>query len=69
MDNQKHLTDEDMEAILLLAVQETSVTSSDDVRERLRDVADELGITPEQLSVAESKYLASQENLLSFGLM
>lgn len=65
---QKPLTEEDMEAILLLAVQESSDASSSDIRARLHDVADELGITPEQLSAAESKYMANQESLPLFRL-
>ncbi|MEZ5163076.1 MAG: hypothetical protein R2688_04870 [Fimbriimonadaceae bacterium] len=63
MDDQKHLTEDDMEAILLLAVQESSEASTQDIRVRLSDVATELGITPEQLAAAEAKHLASKSQL------
>ena len=63
MDNPKSLTEEDMEAILLLAVQESSEISTQEIRARLHDVADELGITSEQLRAAEAKYLAVKSQM------
>lgn len=53
--NDKHLrTDEDLEAILRLAVQ--SPADSRELRQRLADSAAELGVTPEQLAHAEETY-------------
>ncbi|MBS1708923.1 MAG: 2TM domain-containing protein [Armatimonadetes bacterium] len=54
-EEQEHLqSDEDMEAILRLAVRRSPF--DDDLRSRLRQTADELGITPEQLAAAEAEY-------------
>lgn len=48
-------SDEDVEAILRLAVRGSS-TTGENLRERLTAAANELGITPEQLAAAEKRY-------------
>ncbi len=54
-DGQEHLrTEEDLEAILRLAVRNSPVDG--DLRDRLNQSAAELGITPEQLAAAEAEY-------------
>lgn len=52
----EHLrTDEDIEAILRLAVQQTG-TESESLRTRLMATAEEIGLTPEQVAAAEEAY-------------
>jgi Flp pilus assembly protein TadB len=53
-------TDEDVEGILRLAVQQTSVDSAD-LRSRLNLSAAELGISEEHLRLAESQYFEEKE--------
>lgn len=53
-------SDEDVEAILRLAIREES-SSTGDLRQRLKDAAGELGISEEQLAAAEKKYKAERE--------
>lgn len=56
MPDSEHLrSDEDVEAILRLAVRGTD-TSSDQLRDRLKAAADELGISEDQLARAEEQY-------------
>lgn len=57
---EEHLrSDEDIEAILHLAVQQNS-SGSEDLRARLQSAADELGLTPEQIQAAEEAYRAEK---------
>jgi len=59
---EEHLkSDDDIEAILHLAVQQTS-SGSEDLRARLLSAADELGLTPEQIEAAEVAYRAEQSS-------
>ena len=53
-------SDEDVEAILRLAVQQ-SATDSASLRERMRATANELGITDAQLAAAEEAYRREME--------
>ncbi len=53
-------TDEDVEAILRLAVQQPSIDSAD-LRSRLTHSAAELGISEEQLRLAEAQYFEEKE--------
>ncbi|MFM9874422.1 MAG: hypothetical protein ACKVQS_13280 [Fimbriimonadaceae bacterium] len=53
-------TDEDVEGILRLAVQQTTVDTAD-LRSRLSLSAEELGITEEQLKLAETQYFEEKE--------
>lgn len=60
MASEEHLkTDDDVEAILKLAIRKSS--SSPALRERLQMSAEELGISPEQLAQAEQEYYAQKE--------
>ncbi|MEZ5163072.1 MAG: 2TM domain-containing protein [Fimbriimonadaceae bacterium] len=53
---EEHLqSDDDLEAILKIAVREGTGTTAD-LRDRLQMAADELGLSPEQLAAAEEKY-------------
>lgn len=57
----EHLrSDEDVEAILRLAVQQSG-TSGDDLRSRLMATADELGLTEAQVLAAEEAYRRQKE--------
>lgn len=59
---EEHLrSDDDIEAILHLAVQQNS-SGSEDLRARLLSAADELGLTPEQIEAAEEAYRAEKES-------
>lgn len=58
-DELKLKSDEDVEAILRLAIQKASPTD-DALRDRLKSAADELGITPEQLAAAEEEFRAQK---------
>lgn len=60
MSDEQLRTDEDVEAILRLAVQQSS-TSTEDLRSRLTMSAAELGISEEQLLRAESEYFREKE--------
>lgn len=64
-DSQDHLkTDDDVEEILRLAIRQSGA-SSDELRQRLEQSAQELGISPEQLAAAEAQYRAEQEALIA----
>lgn len=53
---EEHLqSDDDLEAILKIAVRQGSESTAD-LRDRLQMAADELGLSPEQLAAAEEKY-------------
>jgi len=57
---QEHLqSEEDLEQILRLAVRRSPFDG--DLRARLRQNADELGITPEQLAAAEAEYALQKQ--------
>ena len=62
-DDQHLQSEEDVEAILRLAVQQSGEAPVD-LRQRLQSTADELGITPEQLAVAEKEYRAKRDTEL-----
>lgn len=58
----EHLkSDEDVEQILRLAVQMPGGMGSEDLRSRLNAVAEEMGISPEQLQQAEEQYRAEKD--------
>jgi hypothetical protein len=66
---EEHLqSDDDIEAILRLAVHQSS-SSTGDLRARLMATADELGLTPEQVAAAEEAYrnerMVESERVLS----
>lgn len=52
--------DEDVEAILRIAVKQTGISGGQSLRERLLAAADELGLTPEQIAEAERQYFEEQ---------
>ncbi len=59
----EHLrSDEDVEQILRIAVKMPGGAGSTDLRSRLNEVAEELGITPEQLAEAERQYAAEKDH-------
>jgi len=58
--------DEDVEAILRIAVKQTGVSGGQSLRERLNAAADELGLTPEQVAEAEKKYFIEQQEKAEF---
>lgn len=60
MADERLMRDEDVEEILRLAVRE-SVVDGADLRERLSASASELGISEEQLRLAEEKYFRERE--------
>lgn len=53
--------DDDVEAILRIAVNQASISGGQSLRERLLAAADELGLTPEQIAEAEKKYFIEQQ--------
>lgn len=57
-------SDEDIEEILKLAMEKSSVTG-DLLRQRLKSTAQELGISEEQLQVAEEEYRLKKERQAS----
>lgn len=60
MADERLTREEEVEEILRLAVRESS-GDGDDLRERMRVSAAELGISEEQLRVAEEKYFAERD--------
>lgn len=59
-------SDEDVEAILRIAVKQTGMSGGQSLRERLNAAADELGLTPEQIAEAEKKYFIEQQEKAEF---
>jgi hypothetical protein len=60
VENEYLRSDDDVEAILRLAVNQNAGSSSD-LRARLMETASELGLSPEQVAAAEREYLATKE--------
>jgi len=55
--------DEDIEHILRIAVRLPNPNAELGLRDRLQAAADELGVTPEQLAVAEKKWAQERSNM------
>jgi len=53
--------DDDVEAILKIAVNQAGLSSGDSLRERLMLAANELGLSPEQVQEAERQYLVERQ--------